>query len=512
MLGDRILLLNPPLVNGVAYTRQGKCQEREEVLGTTKPPFTLALIAALLRQKGRSFRLVDLTAELRTTESLIEELRREAFPPTLIVFASSFPTFDSDVREAAKLGAEFGAPIVCFGPQASSAPLPAMTRAPQLDGLIVGEPEDAVMALADLGSFDEAGTVACLVYRRDGAVVPHRERGVFSGFLSMPHPAWDLLPMDRYKLPFHGRSYILIETSRGCPHTCDFCIAYDYNGHLFRERDAKSLVDEIEAGKRQYGIDCFYMWGDTVTLNNKTFSAFCDELAARNLGIVWLGNGRADNLQKPEFVERLRKSGCWMLALGIESESDDTRRDMMKRLERQKIKTAIDNLRRAGIKSFGFFIFGYPGDTPESIARTAAYAREINPDYLNFYPAVPYPGTAMYHRCVRDGLLADEDWSRLDYSSYLLRGNGLDEAVVMGAIREATRRFYLRPSWILNHWWDVFKLLGSSGPLVAQSLLKMFKRARPESVADGPAPVASAPAERRIPVVAVEPDSPRHDA
>ena len=63
MLGRKTLLVNPPLVNGVAFTRQGRCQEREEVLGTTKPPYTLALLAALLRDAGCDVRLVDLTAE-----------------------------------------------------------------------------------------------------------------------------------------------------------------------------------------------------------------------------------------------------------------------------------------------------------------------------------------------------------------------------------------------------------------------------------------------------------------
>ena len=44
MLGRTTLLINPPLINGVAFTRQGRCQEREDVLGTTKPPYTLALL------------------------------------------------------------------------------------------------------------------------------------------------------------------------------------------------------------------------------------------------------------------------------------------------------------------------------------------------------------------------------------------------------------------------------------------------------------------------------------
>ena len=77
MLGQRTLLVNPPLVNGVAFTRQGRCQEREEVLGTTKPPYTLALIAALLRAHGCEIRLVDLTADRKTSGDLIAQLDAE---------------------------------------------------------------------------------------------------------------------------------------------------------------------------------------------------------------------------------------------------------------------------------------------------------------------------------------------------------------------------------------------------------------------------------------------------
>ena len=58
----------------------------------------------------------------------------------------------------------------------------------------------------------------------------------------------------------------------------------------------------------------------------KTFSAFCDELIARKLPIQWFGNARADNLTDPAFVHRLKQAGCWMLALGIETESDERAR------------------------------------------------------------------------------------------------------------------------------------------------------------------------------------------
>jgi anaerobic magnesium-protoporphyrin IX monomethyl ester cyclase len=460
MIGTRTLLVNPPLVGGVGFTRQGRCQEREDVLGTTKPPFTLALLAALLRDRGHTVRLVDLTATRVSVDQLIQMLDADGFAPTLILFPSTTPTLDADVAAMGRLKARYAAPMFCFGPHASTTPMASMERASDVDGMFVGEPEDGALALAALGSLDELDTIPSLTYRRGSTIVPHRARGSYAGFLDAPQPAWDLLDISRYSLPLVDRPYLMVETSRGCPYSCDFCVAPIHQGHKFRERSAKALVDEIERCHRELGVDFFYLWGDTVTLNVKSFSAFCDELIARNLPIQWFGNARADNLTDPAFVRRLRRAGCWMLALGVETESEEVRKEMVKRLERQKIQLAFRNLRDAGIKSFAFFIFGYPGETVASMAQTVEYAIELDPDFANFYPAVPYPGTALYDKCLREGLLSPEtaDWSKMEYSYYLLKGNGLDEQIVMEAINRAKRRFFLRPAYLARHAGDVAKL------------------------------------------------------
>jgi anaerobic magnesium-protoporphyrin IX monomethyl ester cyclase len=480
MLGARTLLVNPPLVNGVAFTRQGRCQEREEVLGTTKPPYTLALVATLLRNAGCQVRLVDLTAERRTSADLIAQLDRTGFTPTLILFPSTTPTLDADVAAMAQLKAHFGAPMFCFGPHASATPAASMRRAPDVDGMFVGEPEDAALQLAQLESVEQVGSIPSLTWRstHNDTIVPHSAQGSYSGFLQMPYPAWDLVPLRSYVLPLVNRPYVFVETSRGCPYSCDFCVAPIHQGHKFRERSAKSLVDEIERGYREFGIDFFYLWGDTVTLNVKAFSAFCEELIARNLPIRWFGNARADNLTDPAFVHRLRKAGCWMLAMGIETESEEIRKDMVKRLERQKIQLAIDNMRDAGIRSFAFFIFGYPGESIDTINQTIEYAIELNPDFANFYPAVPYPGTELYNKVTREGMLTEEDWGRMEYSFYLLRGNGLDERVVMDAINRAKRRFFMRPRYLASRIGDMVKLAATKPSIFGQIATRTLFGAR----------------------------------
>ncbi len=491
-LGARTLLVNPPLVGGIAFTRQGRCQEREDVLGTTKPPYTLALAAALLRQAGCDVRLADLTATGRSVDALIAELEAERFQPTLIVFPSTTPTLDADVAAMAPLGVKYGAPMFSFGPQASCTPADAMVRAPVVTGMFVGEPEDGLTALVGLDSLDRIGEIPNLTYRRNGRLEPHRAHGTFTGFLDAPYPAWDLLDLSRYRLPLVNRPYVIVESSRGCPYSCDFCVAPIHQGHKFREKSARALVDEMERGYREFGLKFFYLWGDTVTLNVKSFGAFCDELIARRLPIQWFGNARADNLTDPAFVRRLREAGCWMLALGIETESEETRKDMMKRLEGRKIRAALANLRAAGIRSFAFFILGYPGETAASLERTIDYAVDLDPDFANFYPAVPYPGTDLYAKAKREGLLASEDWSRMEYSYYLLRGNGLDEPAVMGAINRAKRRFYLRPAYLVRHLGDIARLLVTKWSVARQVAWRILFGA---PVADA-APASAAPRDQ----------------
>jgi anaerobic magnesium-protoporphyrin IX monomethyl ester cyclase len=483
LLGRFTLLINPPLINGVAFTRQGRCQEREDVLGTTKPPYTLALAAALLREAGCDVRLVDATAQRLSIDAVIARLDRDRFVPTLILFPTTTPTLDADVAGMARLKERYGAPMFCFGPHASTAPAQSMERASQVDGMFVGEPEDAIVQLAQLESIDRLGDVASLTWRRfaGGSVLPHRAHGRFNRFATMPYPAWDLVALDRYGLPLVNKRYVIVETSRGCPYTCDFCVAPIHQGHKFRERSPKALVDEIEQTYRQHGVDFFYVWGDTVTLNVKSFGGFCDELIARNLPIQWFGNARADNLTDPAFVHRLKRSGCWMLALGIESASDEVRKDMVKRLAREKIQSAFKNMRNAGIRSVAFFIFGYPGESPATMAVTTEYAIALDPDFANFYPAVPYPGTALYEKCVRESLLSAEagnDWAKMEYSYYLLRGNGLDESIVMDAINRAKRRFFLRPGYLARHFADVARIAVSKQNIVWQVLTRTLLGAR----------------------------------
>ena len=166
-----------------------------------------------------------------------------------------------------------------------------------------------------------------------------------------------------------------------------------HQGHKFREKSAKALVDEIERGYREFGLKFFYLWGDTVTLNVKTFSAFCDELIARKLPMHWFGNARADNLTDPAFVNRLRRSGCWMLAHGHRVRIDgDPQGHAEAPRGAEDSRGLREHARRPASSRSGSSSLAIRATRRQSSTRTIDYAIELDPDFANFYPAVPVSG------------------------------------------------------------------------------------------------------------------------
>ena len=78
----------------------------------------------------------------------------------------------------------------------------------------------------------------------------------------------------------------------------------------------------------------------------------------------------------------------------------------------------------------------------------------------------------MYEKCLREGLLGPnaDDWSKMEYSYYLLDGKGLDERLVMDAINKAKRRFFLRPGYLMRHAGDIARLALTKQGIVWQVL------------------------------------------
>ncbi len=451
MNSHAVLLINPPRINGCSWTREGRCQEKEDVLGTAKPPISLALIASLLRENNIEFKLLDATALNLSPAKVSNLLIESSFHPDIIIFCTTTATVMADTKSLSILKKKFKSKLIAFGAHISGAPKETLEKVSDINIGIIGEPEYTVLDLLSNGNLENLGKVHGVAWRNGEEIFINRSRKWIEDLNQLPPPAWDLLPLEKYVLPFTNERYLMVETSRGCPFACDFCVASLNHGTRFREKRPETVVNEIEDLKKKFHIKNFNLFGDTVTLNKKFVEKFCDELIKRRLDIRWLTNTRADTLYDPDLVKKMKESGCWMLSIGIESFNEKTRSNMQKKLETDKITQAITLLREIGILSFGFFIYGYPGETEKDMDETTKFALSLPLDYANFYPAVPYPGTAFYNKCVSDGSLYHNSWNKMEYSSYIIRTNDLNEKRVKKAISHAYLSFYLSPRFIFRH-------------------------------------------------------------
>jgi radical SAM superfamily enzyme YgiQ (UPF0313 family) len=445
------LLINPPRINGLAWTREGRCQEKENILGTVKPPLSLALIAALLRNNKIQFKFLDATALNLESEEVCKWLTGSKFHPDIIIYGTTTATIFADTEALSILKKKFRAKLIAFGAHLSGIPRETLEKIPDIDIGITGEPEYTILDILNKDNLETLDEVNGIVWRNGKEIKITKSRPWIEDLDTLPQPAWDLLPLEKYKLPFINKKYLIVETSRGCPFTCDFCVASLNHGIKFREKRPETVVNEIENLTKEFNIKYFNLFGDTVTLNKKFVEKFCDELIKRNLNIQWLTNTRADTIYDLDLVKKMKESGCWMLSIGIESYNEKIRNDMQKKLETDKITQAIKLLRENGILSFGFFIYGYPGETEKDMYNTTKFALSLPLDYANFYSAVPYPGTSFYNKCVQEGYLVCELWDRMHYSSYILQTKDLNEDIVKRAISHAYLRFYLRPRFTIKH-------------------------------------------------------------
>jgi radical SAM superfamily enzyme YgiQ (UPF0313 family) len=404
-----------------------------------------------LRDNKIYFKLLDATALNIKSEEICKLLVESKFHPDIIIYCTTTATILADTESLLNVKKKFNAKLVAFGAHLSGVPEETLEKIPDIDVGIIGEPEYTVLDLLENDHFVNLDKVNGIVWRDGKQICVNNNRGWIEDLNQLPQPAWDLLPLEKYVLPFTNERYLMVETSRGCPFACDFCVASLNHGTRFREKRPETVVNEIEDLKKKFNIKTFNLFGDTVTLNKKFVEKFCDELIKRNLNVRWLTNTRADTIYDLDLVRKMKASGCWMLSIGIESYNEKTRNNMQKKLETDKIIQALRLLRETGILSFGFFIYGYPGETEQDMYETTRFALSLPLDYANFYPAVPYPGTAFYVKSMSDGYLHCNSWDKMEYSYYVIRTKDLNEAIVKKAISHAYLLFYLRPQFVFRH-------------------------------------------------------------
>ena len=424
-----VLLVNPPSPDGGIWIRSQHRVGRKSRENLIWPQVSLAQIAALLVM-DYTVEIVDAIAE-RMSWKKFEALLRAKMPKYYVTQLTA-PTLQNDMY-GVFLAKAIGAKTIAFGTHVTPLPRESMIPFPALDFVLRGEPEmtlrelldtlegktpsDARVSklLRDTGSenskFENPNSASLvtrdlshikgLVWRRNGEIVINPDRAFIPNLDDLPLPLHHMLPLDKYRAPMMKGAYSFVVPSRGCTAGCIFCIKHVSYQWSVRLRSPENIVEELRTLKK-LGINYVQMYADLFTVSREQVVGLCELMIKEKLNIKWMCNSRVDYVDE-EMLRLMARAGCWMISWGIESGSYEILKRAHKGADPAKAERALKWARDAGIKNWGYFIIGLPGETEETIQQTIAFSKKLPLDIALFHIAAPYPGTPFFFEVVENG-------------------------------------------------------------------------------------------------------------
>jgi radical SAM superfamily enzyme YgiQ (UPF0313 family) len=410
-----------------------------------QPPLALGYLSAFLQRHGHHVRVLD-GLSLGVDNAALAARCAGADLVGISTLSDYYPQTVGLTRELKRRGI----PVVIGGPHATFVPARTLEET-GADYVVVGEGETAMLELA--GALSEGGPAQGI----PGVATPSQPevppRALIEDLDRLPFPDWDDCPPGSYPKAPHGgvaKRYPIapVTTTRGCPYSCSFCSSPFLWQRRIRYRSPENVLDEIERVARRHGVKEIHFEDDNLTLKRAHVEEICTGLLARGIGVSWATpNGiRVDTIDR-DLLDLMRESGCYSIAFGVESASPEILRRCGKRTSINRIEQTIAMAHEAGLITQGFFIFGLPGETEQTIQQTIDFARHSKLDKAQFLLLDVMPGSALWneHRESVPGLASYQSFHDVTWCP-----DGLDPEVLKAAPGRAFRAFFRSPRRVLR--------------------------------------------------------------
>ena len=253
---------------------------------------------------------------------------------------------------------------------------------------------------------------------------------------------------------FKSKGYLLtntIQTTRGCPHDCEFCSVTAFYGRKYRKRPVDQVLQELEALQ---GGNSFVFFVDDNIVADRTYSLALFT-GMKGMGFKWLSHAPIDFAQDRELIKAAGESGCYGMFVGFESLNQASLSAMGKKTNSAESYLADAQVfRDHGIGILGSFVLGYDGDTPDVFEKTLRFCEEARLEAAIFPILTPYPGTVVRKRLEAEGRIISSDWRDYDMEHVTFRPNGMTVEQLQEGYNRICREFYSFPSMFRR----IFKL------------------------------------------------------
>lgn len=195
--------------------------------------------------------------------------------------------------------------------------------------------------------------------------------------------------------------FIPVLLSVGCNHYCDFCSTGAMYKGKYRLRNFSNLINDLEELNRKTKNIAFV---DTNIYNNRKYLIkVCQEMHQRKLKFTWGAQSTIDIGDDIETLKWLKKTGCKILFIGMETISQANLNAVNKNFSVDSYQRRMNNINKAGIRIAGFFMYGMDGDTIETSSLLSKYIRKNRFALPMLNVLVPTPGTKIYDQLISEG-------------------------------------------------------------------------------------------------------------
>ena len=440
----------------VAKSSKRTYQKLSITYSAIEPPTWTLLLAQSIRAVGFNVKILDANAENLSREEILKRINRVS--PKLIcfvVYGQNVNAGTANMGGAIYLSNYFkenkiNIPISIVGSHVQALPIETLKREKNIDFVFTNEGVYALRNILKLNDFSSNNLIKIkgIAFRnKDKIEITNPEKIVPNDRMDIDLPgyAWDLLPFknkpfDLYRAPmwhaeydFEKRSpYASLQTSLGCQFGCNFCMINILNRNDNDEIGVASNYSKMRFWSTNFiikefdklismGVKTIRIVDEMFLLNPKYYIPLCEKLAERNKNDslrIW-SYSRIDTIKRLEILKLVRKAGIKWLALGIESGEKSVRLEVDKgKFEDVDVKKVIEKVHKADINVMANYIYGLPGDTKETIAKTFKLSLELCTAGWNTYGAMALPGSLLYKNAIENKIKLPDSYEGYSFHSY----------------------------------------------------------------------------------------------
>jgi radical SAM superfamily enzyme YgiQ (UPF0313 family) len=224
-----------------------------------------------------------------------------------------------------------------------------------------------------------------------------------------PVPRYELLDVDRY-------NRLTVQTSRGCPHRCEFCASSVLIAPRYRVKPVARVIEEIRRIKTIWPDPFIEFADDNSFVNHEHARELLTALRGERL--KWFTETDVSIARDPDLLELMRESGCRQVLVGLESPVPDGLAGLelnsdWKRRRQPDYLEAVRTIQSHGITVNGCFVLGLDGQDETIFDAVHDFVERSGLYEVQITVLTAFPGTPLHARLKREGRLIHEgDWER----------------------------------------------------------------------------------------------------